>query len=577
MRLSELPYYERWFVAGALIGAVIGLAALSLYYLQYALFSQLVMRDLLHVNVNGMTQAQYEADLGWLVLMPAVLAAAYPISLLVAMALRTPEVGSDVPVRAYHRNLRLRPEDAAAPILSSAVTVGLGGSAGLESPAAHAGAALGQLITRWLNMTAEDRRRALAIGLGAGIGAVFKSPFAGAILSAELLYRRDVEVDVLYPSFIASSVAYAVYGAATGYSPIMGFYLGPFRPLYLPLMIPLGLLAAGVGMLYARAIAGVASALRPLGSPFLRAAVGGLAVGAIAIAFPEVMGEGFGWVRMAIAGQAVGLLPLYALIALLPLAKLLATSLTLGSGAKGGVFAPGLDIGAFTGLAYGLLLHALAPDVVKDAAPFVIVGMLSTFGAASSAPISSMLMTIEMTGSLTLLPGEMIALAVAMLAYRGPTLLREQVETRADSPVHASEVVATVLRRVRVSEVELRQLYVRHDARASEALQAVSSSGLLSLPVIDSVRRVLGVVRLVDLRAASPDDPVIRYLRPEPGHVRPDSTLEEALNLMSRTGARYAIVEDNGVFHGVVLDEDVRRAFEREALRELMGYGRAEG
>jgi Chloride channel protein EriC len=195
LRLSSMPYYERWFVAGIIIGVLVGLGALSIYYLVVALSKLLLMA---HVSPFPVTASQYRSELRWLLLMPAVLAAAFPLSYLAALALRTPEVGSDRVVRAYHRNLRLEANEAPAAALSSAIAIGLGGSAGMEGPASHVGAALAQLMSRVLGMSAEDRRRALAVGLGAGIGAIFKTPFAGALLSAELLYRRDVEPDVIY-------------------------------------------------------------------------------------------------------------------------------------------------------------------------------------------------------------------------------------------------------------------------------------------------------------------------------------------------------------------------------------------
>ncbi|MCG2874662.1 MAG: chloride channel protein [Acidilobus sp.] len=568
LRLSSMPYYERWFVAGIIIGVLVGLGALSIYYLVVALSKLLLMA---HVSLFPVTASQYRSELRWLLLMPAVLAAAFPLSYLAALALRTPEVGSDRVVRAYHRNLRLGANEAPAAALSSAITIGLGGSAGMEGPASHVGAALAQLMSRVLGMSAEDRRRALAVGLGAGIGAIFKTPFAGALLSAELLYRRDVEPDVIYPAFIASSVAYAVYGSFTGFSPLLGLYAGPFRPLYLALFALEGLVAGGVAMLYPRALHGLSSWLRArLRNPLVRTALMGAAVGALVIVFPEDMGEGLSWLRaLASGGQVPSLLPFALALALLPFSKILTTSLTLGSGAKGGVFAPGLDIGAFTGLAFGEALHLAMPKLFPDVVPFMVVGMLSTFGAASQAPISSMLMTVEMTGSLTLLPGEMIALAVAMMAFRGPALLKDQVESRALSPVHAGEYPIPVLRRVRVSEVPPRQVYVRQEAKVAEALSAITSSGLLSLPVVDRLGRVLGIVNSLDLRTADPEAPAIRYLRPEPGHVRPDSSLEEAVNMMSRTNSRYVIVEEDGKFIGIVTLDDVVKAYEREAAKGL--------
>ncbi len=579
LRLSRLPYYERWFIIGLVIGVVVGLADLALYFLNVYVIEDYALGALgIHVPHPGSPASLTYSHLFPAVLaLPAIVALASLASWFLATVMRTHEVGSDVAIRAYHRNLRLGINEAPAAIISSSITIGLGGSAGREGPASHAGAVIGQAIANLLGTSPEDRRRALAVGMGSAIGVIFKTPFAGALLAAELLYRRDLEPDVIYPALIASSVGYLIYGSVTGYTPIFGYYTAPFNPLRLPLYLILGLMAGGVGLLYPYAFFAVGRWFsRTFRNSVTRALVGGAMAGVIAVVFPEVTGEGYGWLWQASKlGALPSPLPLWAVLALLPLAKILATSVTLGSGAKGGVFAPGIAIGGFMGLAMGYLFHYLMPSLVPSPMPFMIVGMLATFGVAGSVPLSVTLMVVEMTGGLQLLPAEMIALGAAYLvAYlpgRGAlaiSIFKEQVTTRADSPAHMAEFSVPLLTRLKVSEARLYRIFVSPTSKASEALATIRSMGLLSLPVVDELNRVLGIVTVTSLASAKPDELVVKYMAHEPGHVRPSSSLYEALELMGRSGSRYAIVEDRGKFVGLLTMDELIDVYTR-ALKEL--------
>jgi Chloride channel protein EriC len=199
-----------------------------------------------------------------------------------------------------------------------------------------------------------------------------------------------------------------------------------------------------MAIVYVKAFYGVHGLFKRLPiNNYFKPVIGALVASGIALIAPEVMGNGYGWInlveyeRFSVLYSPV--LPVIALLLLLPILKILATAFSVGSGGSGGVFAPGLFIGAFLGADVGLLFHYFFPTLVPTVAPFVIVGMAAFFGAAGKVPLSITVVVTEMTGSLQLLPGTMIAVAISYLVSGNYTIFQAQVPTRKDSPAHRSE------------------------------------------------------------------------------------------------------------------------------------------
>ena len=251
-------------------------------------------------------------------------------------------------------------------IVASAITIGSGGSAGREGPTAQISAGFGSMLARWLDLTPADARIAVAVGIGSGIGAIFRAPLGGAILGAEVLYREDVEADALIPSLVASIVGFAVFGAVDGFTPIFaipgGYHFD--HPAELFYYAVIGVAAGLLGRLYATSFYAVAHLTHRLpGSRMLKPAMAGALVGLLAIAMPQILGTGYGWVQVAMT-PAIMTIPLWVILAL-PFAKILATSLSIGSGGSGGIFGPGMVIGGFLGAAVWRLSQGLPPFLTR--------------------------------------------------------------------------------------------------------------------------------------------------------------------------------------------------------------------
>ena len=310
--------------------------------------------------------------------------------------------GTDAAIAAFHQGKPIRARIPLVKLVASAITIGTGGSAGREGPAAQISAGFGSILATVLRLDAQDRRIALATGIGAGIGAIFRAPLGGAILAAEILYKDDLEVEAIIPALIASIVGYSIFGSWSGWSPIFATpanlaFSSPPQLLY---YIVLGLLCGLVGLLYARGFYGITDIFHHIPLPrWIKPAIGGLCVGLIGLVLPQALGMGYGWVQVSM-GTGLLALPLWVII-ILPFAKIVTTGFTVGSGGSGGIFGPGMVIGGMLGAMVWRLCYHVLPGIPDTPGPFVIVGMMALFGGIAHAPIAVMLMVAEMTGNLS--------------------------------------------------------------------------------------------------------------------------------------------------------------------------------
>jgi CIC family chloride channel protein len=341
--------------------------------------------------------------------------------------------GTDAAISAVHHDPRgVRFRTVLVKLVASALTIGSGGSGGREGPTGQISAGFGSLLARVLDLDPDDARVAVATGIGAGIGSIFGAPLGGAVLAAEILYRDDFDPAALLPSFVASGVGYAIFGAAEGYAPLFGShgyeFTDPPRLIWFALI---GVIGGLVGLAYAKGFYGLQGLFRRLTVPkWVKPAIGGALVGLIAIEVPQVLGTGYGWIQHAL-GPTLESMPLW-IVLILPFARILATGLSIGSGGSGGIFGPGMVIGAFVGAAVWRLFEPAFPWMGDDPTPYVIVGMMCCFGSIARAPLAMMLMVAEMTGSIGSIEPGMVAVGLAwLIVSRGETTIyRSQLISR---------------------------------------------------------------------------------------------------------------------------------------------------
>jgi len=518
-----MSYLPRWLTLASIIGVVAGLGAV-VFYEALRLSTELFLQVLANYRVP--TPAGEGNALGsgirytraWAVPLVVVAGALLAGYLVFTWAPEAEGHGTDAAIDAVHYNPRgIRIRAVIVKIVASALTIGSGGSGGREGPTAQISAGFGSLLARVLDLSPEDGRIAVSVGIGSGIGAIFSAPLGGAVLAADIVYRDDFEYEALVPGLFASIIAWAIFGAFYGYQPLFatpGYHFD--KPVQLVWFALIGIVAGGIGLLYAKGFYAVAtlSSRLPV-TRKLRPAIGGLVVGVIALGLPEVLGTGYGWVQDSLTLRGAILhAPVWIVLAL-PFARIVATALSIGTGGSGGVFGPGMVIGAFTGLAVWRLLEPVAPGVGHDPAPFVVVGMMAVFGGISRAPLAVLVMVAEMTGSIEIVPPALVAVALStfIVSRSDDTIYRSQLRTRADSEASRLHFGLPLLSLVHVSDAATTPRLVLVDTTPlAEARDQLREAGVPGAPVVDAEGLYRGTVDL---------GRVVRMLEP-PGVPRPE-------------------------------------------------------
>jgi chloride channel protein, CIC family len=436
--------------------------------------------------------------------------------------------GGDAMIDAFHQHGgHIRKRVAWVKALSSILTLGTGGSGGREGPTMQIGGSLGSLCARLLRVEPSERRILMVAGVAAGIAAVFRTPLGAALLAVEVLYRDDFETDALIPAVLASVIAYSVVISIFGESTLFA-HPGrfPFVIKHLWLYGVLALMVSALAVMFLSALRGVQRIAAGLAIPaWAKPALGGLALGVFCVpiivfvgwrlAQPGqglgLLGGGYGAVQVAITGASW--LPIgwggAALLLFLCLAKIIASSLTIGSGGSAGDFAPALVIGGLFGGAFGRVAQLLIHDPRIDPGAFALVAMGTFYGGVAHTPLSSLVLVCELAGSYDLLVPLMLAEGIAFIALRKRSLYTAQVATQRESPAHqpvvvdllSATAVGTVMRLISVSGIPIaaREFSVRSDVNLRAAAETMLANKLREMQVIDADGRVIGLLDEADI------------------------------------------------------------------------------
>ncbi|HKX18946.1 MAG TPA: chloride channel protein [bacterium] len=460
---------------------------------------------------------------------------------------------------------RIRPQVAVIKSLASALCIGSGGSVGREGPIVQIGSALGSTLGQWVRIPESRLRLLVACGAAGGISATFNAPIAGVFFGLELILR-DFEVESFGVVVLASVLAAIMGRAAFGSHPFLELPAFALSSLWEYLLYAgLGVLATAVGLTFVRVLYGTEDLLDRLwkGPEWLRPAVGGVVLGALLLALPQMYGVGYPVLEGAIRGG-------YGLVFLLMLliGKIAATSLTIGIGGSGGVFAPSLFMGAMLGTAYGMFLQHLLPGIVGPAGAYGLVGMGAVFAAAAQAPITSVLIIFELTGDYRIILPLMFAVVLA--TGLSTVLTRESIYTlklrRRGIDIRRGR--AANLMEVLMVEDAMQPvpLPLAEDVALNEMITRFTDEGWDALPVVDERAAFEGTVTARQVEQAMRDnalDATARDLAKETPVLSPRQSLEQALGLLVRHDASGLPVLDPDARRviGWVTHRDVLRAY----------------
>ncbi|MGD8857985.1 MAG: chloride channel protein, partial [Chloroflexota bacterium] len=497
-----------------------------------------------------------------------------------------PEVMEAVALRGG----RIRPRVAVVKSLASSINIGTGGSVGREGPIVQIGSALGSSIGQALHLSDDRINNLVACGAAGGIAATFNAPIAGVVFALEVILGGRFSVRY-FSSVVVSSVAASVIGRiAFGDEPAFAIPSEyGVRSLWEFLLYPiLGILAALVGVLFVRALYGTEDLFDNWKRvpEWVKPAVGGALLGIIALAYPlvtnvvwdrtpQIYNVGYEVIEGVLSNHSALTLVLSLLIL-----KLIATSLTLGSGGSGGVFAPALFMGAMLGSAFAIIVDSIFPGIPAPPGAYALVGMAAVFAASAHAPITAVLILFELTGDyriiLPLMLTVVVATVLAQRLLRGESVYTLKLTRRGVRLQRGRDV--DILQSVTVGEVMSPHTdKVRVDTTVSELADLFSHTHHHGLLVVDEHDKLWGIVTLTDLdgnvRDEGPRDITAADIGTPWPHLKvayPDETLGDALARMAPRGlGRMPVVsrEDPYELLGLIRRQDIITAYDLALTR----------
>ena len=394
---------------------------------------------------------------------------------------------------------KVRKRTIASCAVTSSITIGSGGSAGREGPTVQIGAAVGSTIGQLLHLSTERMRVLVGCGAAAGIAASFNAPLAGVLFALEIILG-DFAIHTFSPIIIASVIGTVTGRALEGNEVTFNVPVHELvHPTEIIFYLALGVLCGIVARLFTFMYFYIQQVFEEKlkTADIYKPAIGGLIVGMISIFMPQILGNGYDVMEQALTGQMF-----WGLAFLLVFMKIICTSITLGSGGMGGVFAPSLFIGAMVGTAFGSSVHFIFPTLSASAETYSVVGMGAVAGAVMQAPLTNILMLFELTNDYTLILPIMATCIAASYTYQRFTkhsiymqnLLNKGINIR-----HGRE--ASIMNSIKVQDVMSTDITtIAQEMPFRKILETISYSKNFYFPVLDNKGDMTGILSFSDIR-----------------------------------------------------------------------------
>ncbi len=447
----------------------------------------------------------------------------------------------------------IRPRVVVAKTIASGVCLGTGGSAGREGPIVQIGSAFGSVVSQLLKLTASNRKVLVGCGATAGIAATFNAPIAGVIFSIELILL-EFRTESFVPLVLSSVFATIVSRIFLGSNPTFIVPMYHFQSLYeLIFYLIMGIMAGFLGIIIIKTLYGIEDIFDKIRiHPLVKPAIGGLIVGVVGLKFPQIFGVGYSTVTSILNfnyGNPTGFLMLSLLFLLI--AKIIALSVTLGSGGSGGVFAPSLFIGAVFGSLYGAFINILFPAISAPYPAYGLVGMAAVFSATGRATLTSIIMLFEMSRNYDIIIPLIFACVLADIIshiFYSRTIYTEKLSRRGVVIPHGLEI--NILKNKKVEDVMIKDVIT---VKVNESIQDVNNkilkTGHEGFPVVNDNNELIGMVTGLDIlkhreRGGDMSLPVLKIYSKDLVLTYPDETLYQALKKMRKKKISHLPVVD---------------------------------
>jgi CIC family chloride channel protein len=566
----EFNEHIRLTLLAVLVGLVAGFAAI-LFKLMIQFFQNLFW------NAESIISAVANQPWYLTILIPA--AGALIISPIIYYGAREAK-GHGVPEimeSLVFRGGRIRTKVVAIKALASSICIGSGGSVGREGPIVQISSTIASSIGRLFRIQERGLRTLVAAGAAAGIGATFNAPIAGALFAVEVLLG-EFGVYSFSPIIVASVISTLVSRLVTGdfaaftvpkYTLISVWEIGPY--------VLLGIVSGLVAILFIKVLYFFEDKFDDLRlHPLIKPILGGILIGAIGIQFSQIFGVGYESIDACLTNN-LGLWLALALVFI----KILSTSLTLGSGGSGGIFAPSLFLGAMTGNFIGSIFHQTFPSSISSPGAFSLVGMGAVVAAATHAPITAIIIIFELTNDYKIILPLMLSCIIASFMTVG---------------VHKESIYTMKLKRRGIMFREGREVnilksfsvkdFVSHDyqlfintERVGKIIDQAIGSKHHSFQIVDAENNYIGCFALNQLKNLLEEKDIVdsfviaQDLAVTDIKLDFEDNLEKAMKIFGRTDAAEVAVLQQRKFAGVVKRKDVIEAYNHEIIKREAAAG----
>ncbi len=469
---------------------------------------------------------------------------------------------------------RIRARVALVKIIASGISIGSGGSVGREGPIVQIGSSIGSTLAQILRAPTFRQRTFVGCGAAAGIAATFNAPIAGALFAAEVILG-DFGIATFSPVVLSSVTATA----------ISRHYFGDFPAFIIPsytvvslwefLFYPvLGLVAGAIAVLFTVTLYKFEDGFEALKFPeYLKPALGGLLLGVMLIKLPHVFGVGYGAINLSLKNQ----LPALILLSLV-FVKILATSVTIGSGGSGGIFAPSLFIGAMTGGFFGWGVHTLFPQITANPGAYALVAMGAVVAGTTHAPITAILIIFEMTATYKIILPLMFACIISTLvasSIKSGSIYTIKLARRGVELSQGWE--QSVLQTIKVRDIMRDHVVtVPEGTLLGEVIESLKTRDVSYLHVVNDSDELTGVISFRDIRSALQEETLQNLVIAKDVAtidivtIHPtDSILLAFQEMGSRGISQLPVVreDDGNKLVGTVSQRDVMAAYDKAILK----------
>ena len=556
--LHRMPERSRIPILSVVTGILCGLAAVLL---------KVTIRAI-HHGLDSLV-----GDANWLfLLLPGV---GMLLSLLIVRYIVRDNIGHGVTkvLQAVSKNeSKIKRHNLFSSLVTSALTIGFGGSVGAEAPIVYTGAAIGSNLGRYMGLSYRGMTLLLGCGAAGAVAGIFNAPLAGVLFTLEILLF-NLSMSSLLPLLLSSASATVVSYLILGRETQFACTLVPFSMRNIPFYLLLGAFCGFCSLYFIKMTLKLEDGFGKMKNPWLRWALCAAGLGLLIFLFPPLYGEGYEDVGHLLNGHAEGAVWFFALILLL---KVFAMTFTNAGGGVGGTFGPTLFVGAIAGYVLASSLNLVRPGLVP-VPNFVLVGMAGLMAGVMQAPMTAIFLIAEVSGGYELLTPLILTAAFSYgttRIFEKYSIYTKRIAQTGELLTHDSDQAVLTLLKTE-SLVEKDFVPVRIDDSLQALVDAVAVSSRNIFPVLDAKKRFQGYVDMASIRQDMfrtdlyETAKVYNYMRSAPEYVHPDEPMDSVMRKFEKTGAwNLPVVDDERRYIGFVSKSKIFNAY-REELRDF--------